>query len=95
MSNIKTWQERMGKSGPPITSMQAEIADLRAALQTNADDAARYRFLREHLDDEEDHKLMEHKKGIDYGFKQGAKLDLAIDRAIVIAAAKQTEKQTP
>lgn len=29
---IKTWQERMGKSGPPITAMQAEIADLRAAL---------------------------------------------------------------
>lgn len=29
---VKTWQERMGKSGPPITAMQAEIAELRAAL---------------------------------------------------------------
>jgi hypothetical protein len=36
MKDIKTWQERMGKSGPPIACMQAEIAELRAALAARA-----------------------------------------------------------
>ncbi|MES3022766.1 MAG: hypothetical protein V4857_14410 [Pseudomonadota bacterium] len=48
-------------------------------------DAERYRWVRARLDDDVDYKLMEFKKGCDYGFKQGSSLDAAIDAAIARA----------
>lgn len=68
-----------------IRELLALIERLQVA-EDAANDAERYQFLRSRLDDDKDHGLMEHKKGCDYGFKQGAKLDAAIDAAI---AAKE------
>lgn len=68
-----------------LASKSSLIERLQVA-EDAANDAERYQFLRSRLDDDKDHGLMEHKKGCDYGFKQGAKLDAAIDAAI---AAKE------